>query len=425
MILEFGIKNFLSFNKEVKISFEATKNKSFEDYHVVEVAPGIRILKLGIVYGANASGKSNFINAFEFLHDFWRNTPENKDEEIDIIPFLLNKSSRNKPTEFNLVFYVGRIKHRYSVRLTDKHIISESLHYYPGAQPAELFSRSFVDGISKISFGSKLKVKAVTKDEISVKCLPNMSVLSAYNKVNDIIQEIENVSYWIKNQYMASVEPELNLVRYTENVLMKDSSIKDYILEFLNEADYNIENIQTKFQNKKVSQKIITALAASDIPEEELKKLQREKTIKVTETVFTHNIINKKGEEILFELPDKLQSKGTLRTMGLAGVIHNAVKRNAFLAIDEIESSLHPTLVDFIIESFLVQSETSQLLLTTHNDSLLEEDDLLRNDNIWFTNKKLDGSTEIYSLSDFKGLSRISSLQKAYKFGKFGAVPNI
>ena len=92
MILELKIKNFLSFKDEVVFSFEATKDKTFEDYQVVEVAPNIRILKLAIIYGANASGKSNLLNAFEFLRNFWLQISENKDDETGVIPFLLDKT---------------------------------------------------------------------------------------------------------------------------------------------------------------------------------------------------------------------------------------------------------------------------------------------------------------------------------------------
>ena len=164
---------------------------------------------------------------------------------------------------------------------------------------------------------------------------------------------------------------------------------------------------------------------ARHIPEEEKERLKKEKTIKHTKTEFEHKIINKDGVSKLYKLSKGLQSEGTLRTLGLAGAISQLVDRNAFLAIDEIESSLHPRLIEFIIEDFLKQKGRSQLLITTHYDGLLEEDDLLRKDSIWFTNKKENGATELYSLADFKALNRISSLQKAYKYGKFGAIPNI
>ncbi len=114
-----------------------------------------------------------------------------------------------------------------------------------------------------------------------------------------------------------------------------------------------------------------------------------------------------------------------MRTFGLSSAIQGTTDRNAFLAIDEIESSLHPKLVEFIIEDFFKQPGQSQLLLTTHYDGLLALDDLLRKDSIWFTGKKDNGSTDLYSLTEFKGLNRISSLIKAYQTGTFGAIPNI
>ena len=120
-----------------------------------------------------------------------------------------------------------------------------------------------------------------------------------------------------------------------------------------------------------------------------------------------------------------IESDGTIRTFGLAAQVQKILERDAFLAVDEIESSLHPKLIEYIIERFLKESEQAQLLLTTHYDGLLGEEDLLRKDNVWFTEKNLDGSSVLYPLTDFKGLNRISSLQKAYKFGKFGAVPNL
>jgi len=142
-------------------------------------------------------------------------------------------------------------------------------------------------------------------------------------------------------------------------------------------------------------------------------------------TEFKHRVVNDKGEERFYTLLKNNQSRGTLRTFGLAGVIRRTIEDSAFLAIDEIESSLHPRLIEFIIENFFKQKGQSQLLLTTHYDGLLEEDDLLRKDSIWFTNKKESGATELYSLSDFRGVNRMSSLQKAYRYGKFGAIPNI
>ena len=429
MILELKVKNFLSFKEEVTFSFEATRDKSFEDYQVVEVAPNTRILRLAIVYGANASGKSNLIEAFEFIRYFWFNNPENKDKSTGVLPFLLDKMTPDEPSEFSLTFYIEGTKYMYSLELNKRIVFAEKLFVYPGTQPALIFERKFNDGVSDISFNpKKIKISQTAKDEITVKCLPNMSVLAAYNQVNVAIPEMEKVIKWIKSQYhLPSIEPDTGLINYTELEVSKNKQTKNFILNFLQKADYNITDIKTEIIEENVPEHILSVLLSNtmDIPDDERERLKKEKTLKVTKTEFEHRVLNDKGEEENFKLSKRNQSNGTLRTFGLAGVIRRTIEDNAFLAIDEIESSLHPRLVEFIIEDFFKQKGQSQLLLTTHYDGLLEEDDLLRKDSIWFSNKKVSGATELYSLSDFRGVNRMSSLQKAYKYGKFGAIPNI
>ncbi len=428
MILELKIKNFLSFKEEVTFSFEATKDKTFEDYQVVEVAPNTRILRLAVVYGANASGKSNLLNAFEFLRNFWFDIPEDKDESTGVYPFLLDKITPQESSEFSLIFYVEGIKHLYTLIIEKEKVISEKLYVYPGVQPALIFDRQLNGSVSEITFNPKrVKINQAAKDEITVKCLPNMSVFAAYNKVNVAAPEIDSVIEWIKSHYMQSISPETGLVNYAENEISKDKTAKEYILNFLHRADYNITNVNTEEVEENLPEDMLSFLLSKvdDLPNDERERLKKERTIKLRKTEFEHQVLNTKGEAESYKLPKGLQSDGTLRTFGLSGVIRKVTEKNAFLTIDEMESSLHPRLVEFIIEDFFKQKGQSQLLLTTHYDGLLEEDDLLRKDSIWFTNKKENGSTELYSLADFKGVNRISSLQKAYKYGKFRATPNI
>ncbi|MDR3366333.1 MAG: ATP-binding protein [Prevotellaceae bacterium] len=398
MILELKIKNFLSFKEEAIFSFEATRDKSFEDYQVVEVAPNTRILRLTLVYGANASGKSNLIKAFELLQHFWLNKPESRDELTGVCPFLLDRETPQKPSEFSLIFYVEGTRYLYSLALTEKKVISEKLFVYPGTQPALIFDRKLNDeGLSEIVFSPKrIKVSQAARDEITIKCLANMSVLAAYNQVNVAIPEVEKVVRWIKSQHKSLP---VGVADDTESLIAADKAAKDFMLNFLQLADYNITAINTGQAN--------------------------EPTARSAKTEFEHRVVNSEGNEEFYKLMKEHQSEGTLRTLGLAEAIRKTAEANAFLAIDEIEALLHPRLVELVIEYFFKQKGQSQLLLTTHYDGLLEEDDLLRKDSIWFTNKKENGSTELYSLADFKGVNRISSLQKAYRHGRFGAVPNI
>ena len=240
MILELKIKNFLSFKEEVTFSFEATNDKSFEDYQVVEVAPNIRILRLAVVYGANASGKSNLLNVFNFLRNFWFDIPEDKDEPIGVIPFLLDEEMPQESSEFSLAFYIDSIKHIYTLILDRKKVISEKLVMYPGSQPALVFERTLNGHISEIKFNqNKIKISQAAKDEITVKCLLNMSVFAAYNRVNIAIPEIDNVTQWMKNQYsLPLIEPQTRLLDFAEEMIIKNEPIKKYILNFLSRADY-------------------------------------------------------------------------------------------------------------------------------------------------------------------------------------------
>lgn len=428
MILELKIKNFLSFKDETTFSFEATKDKSYEEYQVVEVAKGVRILRLAIVYGANASGKSNLISAFNFLKEFWLDIPENKDEHTGTIPFLLDKKTPELPSEFSLTFYIKATKYVYKLELDRKKVCSEQLSFYPGTRPAILFDRKLVGSASEITFNPGwIKISQMAKDEIILKCLPNMSVLAAYNQVNISVPEIDEMIEWTKEQIVNPITPNSSLTPFAESLIAKGGGNKKDILNYLNRADFNITNISTEEIEEKIPDDfinlLINSLESSD--KEESDRIKKEKTFKITRTSFEHQVLNDEGAVEKYKMASNLQSEGTMRTFGLSSAIQGTTDRNAFLAIDEIESSLHPKLVEFIIEDFFKQPGQSQLLLTTHYDGLLALDDLLRKDSIWFTGKKDNGSTDLYSLTEFKGLNRISSLMKAYQTGRFGAIPNI
>mgnify|MGYP000454632830 FL=1 len=402
MIAEIKFKNMFSFRDETVLSFEADKSKDLESYHVVELAPDVKLLKLAVIYGANASGKSNIIKVCDFIRSFITCTPLNKAELIKIVPFLLNRTSKEQASEFSVSFYAMNgdkaIRYVYSVLLETTHIVRETLIYYLSQQPATVFERSMENNVSSIKFGQKVKISTAAKEEITLKCLPNMSVFAAYMQVNTNIAEMETALQYLTKQMMPAIVPTSSLSRYAEEAIKKETA-KEYILRYLQEADFNISNISSK--------------------EQETKKGV------VNYTMYQHKVSSGLGGNDYYEFPELYESDGTIRTFGLASQIQNSIGSNAFLAVDEIESSLHPKLIEYMIERFLKESKQAQLLLTTHYDGLLGEEDLLRKDNIWFTEKNTDGSSVLYPLTDFKGLNRISSLQKAYKFGKFGAVPNL
>ena len=140
MILEFKIENFLSFKEKQTFSFEATSDKHLEDYYCVEVKPGVRILKMGIIYGANASGKTNLLKAFDVLRGMVYSIYNNyrgKHDKTGFTTFKFDKEYDKKPGSFELIFFIGSVKYNYSVKLDEFKIYEEKLSYYPSTQPAE------------------------------------------------------------------------------------------------------------------------------------------------------------------------------------------------------------------------------------------------------------------------------------------------
>jgi len=428
MIQELKISNFLSFKEEVTFSFEATKDKTFEEYQVVEVTKDVRLLRFALVYGANASGKSNLIRAFEFLHEFWFETKKDINEKTDAIPFKLDRKTPNQPSSFSLKFYVEGIRYWYQLEVDENRVHSEKLYYYISVQPTLLFERSLKNNVSVISFNQAVvKISAIAKEEINLKCLPNISFFAARNQVNVALPKIDAARDWMKQSVSNSIDPITPLFEFAERRLQNDENLKKHLLDFVREADFNITDIKSKIGKQDVPQHIIDFLLKSDnLPEEERQRLIEEKAFTQISTDFEHTITNQGGTETYF-LPEELESEGTRRITGVQTALYMTLQANAFLAIDELEASLHPELIVYILKKFLEnKNNRAQLLITTHYDPLLNQtDELFRKDSVWFTDKNKAGSTELYSLVEFNGLNRIASLQKAYRQGRFGAIPRI
>ena len=396
MIQEFTVKNFRSFKDKVTLSFEATKDTTFESSHVVEVAPGVRLLRLALVFGANASGKSNLLAAFDYLRNFWFHQPADLYAPTESIPFLLDKVTPQEPTEFGLKFYTAGKKYWYVLVLDTHRVISEKLYFHKSAQPTLLFSRSFENGQSVIRFNpSVIKIDATVSREIALRCLPNMSFFAAKKMINYSLPHINDASDWMRKRTHQIIDPGNTMFDSAGKMALNNDALKKYLVDFMHRADFNITDISAEKY-------------ACDV-----------------RTYFEHTVKNSRGTE-KYILSNELQSLGTQRTFGIETAIYSAILNNEFLPIDEIESSLHPDLTEFILEQFFKSESRSQLLVTTHNDPLLGSvDDLIRKDSVWFTEKGEDGCSDLYSLVEFKGLRKIKSFQKSYRNGAFGAVPNI
>ena len=225
---------------------------------------------------------------------------------------------------------------------------------------------------------------------------------------------------------MSVISPTINLNLYAQKKLEESNELRSYIVEFLHTADFNITNISSHIISEKLPDAVVEFLTKdNDDTDEasirETERIKKERTIKHVQTTFEHTVENNNGKEI-YQMDMKSESTGTMRTLGIEAAVYETLNRKAVLPIDELETSLHPTLLEKILFEYLKTNSRSQLIVTTHNDGLLDLiDDLIRKDSVWFTEKKKSGVTDLYKLTDFRGLNRLSSIREAYRNKRFGA----
>ncbi len=421
MIIEFKFKNVLSFKDWTVLDFRATKNKKddLKDYGVGKIGKDV-LCKMAVIYGANASGKSNLLKVFYYFKNVVLSDRKDKEEKIDIHPFLLDSQTEKEPSEFEILFYSNNMKYFYRLKVDSSQIHYELLQYYPSVKPKMIFERKTENGVSHITFNKDIKIQDAVKKEIEARCLKNLSFFKAYQKANIENELIDNVikffefmlsfsflrrttrlSFWDALRDISSIDI---LAEFYYNRLIYDK--KNDVIDFLKKADFNITDINFETKEIKIGENTINY-----------------RTIKS----FTHLIKNKNEEYKSKELPLELQSDGTKKIVSLFSVILTLCEyeKTKIILMDEIENSIHPLLLKHFIKKILNTDNNIQIIFTTHYDPLLEWEDIIRKDFIWFTSKREDGSTELYPLTDFNGLNRISNLKKAYIYGNFGAVPDI
>lgn len=410
MIQEFSLKNFLSFSDKQTVSFLATSDKTLLNELTYEPRKGVKLLKLLMIYGANASGKSNFLFAIQTLWMLLISPEEKEDENIELYkPFELNK---NDSTEFEIVFWISERKFEYKVEFNESIIIYEKMDYMSDSGiMSNLYEREYG---KEIKFGSTIDIKTKEKNEFNLNTLKNHTVLSTLNKKNikapKIIIELYN---WIKNNVheINAYNSPYEIAEYAS----KDDKIKTFLLDILCKADFNIIDfklIETKL-NDKLREEIIKNDTLPDKLKEELLKPQKQ-------VLFTH-----KNDDNEFQIDFGMESAGTRIYFRLARLLIELGNDSTVVLEDELEDSLHYDLLLHFLETFLRMDKKSQLIFTTHNQMILDEDWILRRDMICLVEKSRQKSTsEIYKASNL-GLHKNLSLLNAYKIGRLGAKPNL
>lgn len=406
MVFEIRISNFFSILEEVSLDLKAANlnsanSKSLTD-NVFEFND-MEVLKSVAIYGANASGKSNLIKAIRFCNAMvFESHQHNENTVYNFEPFKFLKGA-NKPSTYFIHFAAEGVEYEYSFSLNRHEILTESLYYYPNGRRAKVFERDEKAGKAKkdkYSFGTGvIKRPLDVAESTSSKTL---FISRASQMDRDIAKTIFT---YFHEQFI------LNSIGYSsKNLNEMILEYKDLLLKSLKMADSDIVDFKHKVNTQK-GKNLKANILTEEVSFEEI-------DVDNLEIKTYHKSAPNVPFNFLLE-----ESQGTKKLFFIMLTILDVVKNNKVLMIDEIEDSLHPHIVDYIIRLFHSESN-AQLIFTTHNTNLLNLNKF-RKDQICFVNKKENGSSDLYSLFDYNDFRDTMDLEKAYLQGRFDAVPII
>ncbi len=440
MLIKFKVANFLSFNKEVEFSTIASGERQHNDRITVDKTTGLRLLPIAAIFGPNASGKSNFINAIEFARDLIvEGTKIN--ENIQVKAFRLDQESINTASEFIFTVKVGDKCFEYGFKIDRIMIHKEWLKELTKTSEQVIFTRT----------GGKPTDSAIDinyyKTRLSEKDYQFLGFLAQGTRPNQLFltESVERNALHFKEIYdwfsdsLIIIHPNSKYApfRMSFSIIEKDA-LKNFSNSFLKTIDTGIEKLSGKevpLESLKLPSEIKKRLE-SDLkdktrifiqnPEGERFNIKLEDNKpRVLKLVTYHT--SKDGGSIAFDISD--ESHGTQRMIDLLPAFHElcfSEEKKVFI-IDELDRSLHTLLTRSIIESYLLtcsNNTKSQLIFTTH-DPLLLDQEILRRDEIWFLEKNEYGECTLTSLSDYKDVRNDKDIRKGYLLGRYGGIPQI
>ena len=388
MIREFWAENYLSIGTRQCMNFEI--DSDCDDWMCAEVANGIKISRIGIMFGANASGKSNILKAIQNVFELLFMVRNNRNEFVHSrMPFALTPDA---PTQMYVSFYADGIRYDYTIIYTKTHIIREELTYYPNKSKSLFYEREFegIDNQCHIKFGTSIGIKKKTLSILRENTLNNHTVLSTYSKVSlpDDADKMAKLYNWLRT-HVHGVGPDMpGLTELLKDVASTPRK-KRFFLEMLKKADFNISNFNVSFDG-------------------------------TTENVEFENMCDRNN----FVLPASTQSAGTLKYLKDLSYLYDAITGDHIYILDELGEELHYDLLLYYIQVFLANSRQSQLFFTSQEVTLLSED--LINENrgvVWFVEKSAATAQSEYTRGDRLGLHKNNSLYNSYRIGRFGAKP--
>ncbi|MCL5031725.1 MAG: ATP-binding protein [Thermotogae bacterium] len=422
MIIQFKFSNFRSFKDEALLSMEQTslretKEELGENSFEID-ATKYKLLKTAVIYGANASGKSNIFKAMTFFRNFTITSTYTQDK-IPVESFRLNTSSMDKPSLFEMMFIINQKIYRYGFSCNSEKIYEEWLYersILKNAKEKKIFTRK-EQQITRGYFFKEGK-------EVEDKTRNNTLFLSALSQWNSPLAQ--QILEYIKS--IAIIDLSSPVFVIGEDMFESNNNVSAEILKYLQMADFSIEsmiksekNVDENNPEDRFAINLLRILAKGS--SNNLKKIEIHTTHKVFD--LNHNEISKTN----FEL-SRSESMGTIKFVTMIGLVTKHLsQKNGVIFADELDSSLHPLLLEYIIKMFnssKINKSNSQLIFSVHNVEILNND-LFRRDQIWFADKNKFEESSLYSLADFKTteVRKTQNFAKNYLFGRYGAVPQI
>lgn len=432
MLLRVEIENFMSFYKESNFDlFPNLKRTTFPSHIYRELE--IPVLKQSVIYGANGSGKSNLLNTISFIKEFVLN----KDfVDIDIInksKFRLIELKNTAPIKLGIEFKGEKDYYKYLIRLNSNHVVEKLYVSGIGKKDDELiFSRE----------GNSIKTIDPLSEEV-VNAIKKLLTKNPYSSIFSLNKEFPIINDSRVKDSFDWFQKKLNVLSLNRIFpsLIEIMSKNHKLLKF---ANHIFNNIGLGVQSLEIESENISKLFEEGFEDEsKLKELLNERLesnsgiakMKYDKVLFA--IVKEKEEQIVkrfifnqlgqggfrgqMDIED--QSDGTVKLLNLIPALFDTIEKGSIICIDEIENSIHPSLISALISFFSKSKSKGQLIFTTHETELLNQQKLMRPDEVWFAEKH-EGDTKLYSLNDFKEHNTIN-IENGYLEGRYGAIPFI
>ena len=412
MLIRFSAENIKSLRDKQQISMVANNDSTLENNVFPESeSDQFRMLKSAVIYGSNASGKTTVLDALSFIREtvLYSHTGLKNDQDIPLSPFEFDDYSKETPSRFEIDFVMNGIRSNFGFVLHKNKFLEEWLYCFPNRRKQLMYHRYGSDAES-FKFGSHLK----GENKITAKLTrPNSLFISAAEQ-NNHEKMTEFYNYFRQKISIVEMGSIVLLEDKVKQRILEDDTFKDKVVKLLKEADTGIVNIEAAETPYSGEMDILKDMFNEEMFE---KHFKNRKSKKLT---FYHQ---SSGPLSMAKLDMEKESQGTKRLLMLSGAIFDALEFGKVLLIDELEASMHPLMTRSIIKMFNSKNNTNgaQILFTTHDAGLLDNE-IFRRDQVWFTEKGLDGATQLYPLSDYKP-RKGENLSKGYLQGRYGAIP--